>query len=94
MNATATLHVAAQITWGRVNTSGRPGHNIPVDLCNEHLNHALKTAVAGVGANVPPGTIVQCGKSLKSLMDTEVMFDKEHDIPGVIASLQFIICKR
>ena len=46
VNATATPHVAAQITWSRVlNIRGGPGNNIPVDLHNEHLNHALKTVV-------------------------------------------------
>lgn len=48
VNATATPHLAAQITWSRVvNTRGKPGHNIPVDLYNEHLNRALKTSVSG-----------------------------------------------
>ena len=43
VNATATEHVAAQITWSRVvNTTGRPGSNIPVNLHNEHLNRAQR----------------------------------------------------
>ena len=71
VNATATPHLAAQITWSRVvNTSGKPRGNIPVDLHNEHLNRALKTSVAGIGANANPKTIIQCAKSLKGLMDT------------------------
>lgn len=84
VNATATPHVSVQITWSRVvNTSGRPGRNIPVDLHNEHLNRALKTAVAGIGANIAPKTILQCGRSLKGLMDVEDIFDKEHGIHQV-----------
>ena len=35
--ALATPRVAAQITWSQVvNTRGLAGHNIPVDLKNEH----------------------------------------------------------
>ena len=86
VNATATLPLAAHITWSRtVNTRGGPGKNIhvPVDLHNRHLNHALKTAVAGMGANVAANTILQCGKSLKGLMQAVQNFDKEHGIHAV-----------
>ena len=58
VNALATPQVAAQITWSRVvNPTGLPGHNIPVDLKNEHLNRALKEAVSSVGANISQKTI-------------------------------------
>lgn len=81
VNATATPHVAGQMTWSRtVNTKGGQGRNIPVDLHNEHLNRALKTAVSAVGANIAPETIIQCGKSIKGIMDTIDSFDKEHCI--------------
>ena len=64
VNATATPHLAAQITWSRtVNTRGGPGNNIPVDLHNEHLNHALKTAVAGMDNNVAANTIYNVAKA-------------------------------
>ena len=68
VSATATPPLAVHITWSRtVNTRGGLGNNIhvPVDLHNGHLNHALKTAVAGMGANVAANTILQCGKSHK-----------------------------
>ena len=84
VNATATPHVAAQITWSRVvNTRGGPGNNIPVDLHNEHLNHALKTAVSCMGANVATNTILQCGKSLNGLMQTVDNFDAENELHPV-----------
>ena len=84
VNATATPFVAAQMTWSRtVNTKGGQGKNIPVDLHNEYLNHVLKTAVSAVGANVSPASILQCGKSIKGLVDTVNAFDKEHHVHPV-----------
>lgn len=84
VHATASPHLAAQITWSRtVNTKGGKGNNIPVDLHNEHLNRALKTAISSTGANVDPKTILQCGKSLKGLMSTVKNFDGEHGIHDV-----------
>ena len=81
VNATATPRVAAQITWSRVvNTRGGPGNNIPVDLHNEHLNHALKTAVSCMGANVATNTILQCGKGLMQTVDN---FDAENELHPV-----------
>ena len=81
VNATATPHVASQITWSRtVNSKGGQGKNIPVDLHNEHLNHALKTAISSIGANVTPATIIQCGKSIKGIVDVVGCYDKEQCI--------------
>ena len=78
VNALATPQVAAQITWSRVvNPTGLPGHNIPVDLKNEHLNRALKEAVSSV-ANISQKTITQCGKSLNSLLKVCNLFDDQH----------------
>ena len=37
--ATLPPHLVHHLTWGRfVNTYGKPGHNIPCDLHNEHVN--------------------------------------------------------
>ena len=66
-----------------MNTKGGMGNNVPVDLHNEHLNRALKTSVANIGANIAPKTILQCGKSLKGLMATVENFDKEHKLHQV-----------
>ena len=82
--ALATPRVAAQITWSRViNTRGLAGHNIPVDLHNEHLNRALKQAVSGLGANIAKQTILQCGRSLDGLLKVNKSFDEEHGIHPV-----------
>ncbi len=81
INAAVTPKVAAQMTWSRfVNTRGKEGHNIPVDLFNDPLNRSLKNAVAATGANASTSTIVQCGKSLKGILDTVEPFENEHHI--------------
>ena len=36
--------------------------------------------MAGIGANVAPKTIIQCGKSIKGLMETVQNYDKVHDL--------------
>ena len=60
VNATATPKVAAQIMNSRtVNTRGRPGRNIQIDLYNEHLNRHLKDIVAGMGGNKSPKAILE-----------------------------------
>ncbi len=47
--------LAQQLAWSRcVNTSGKKGGNIPMDLHMEHLNQSSKTAVADVGATPHP----------------------------------------
>lgn len=81
VHATATPHLAAQLTWSRVvNTKGKAGHNIPVDLYNEHLNRSLKTCTSSIGANIAEKTIVQCSKSIKGLTDAVQNFDRECEI--------------
>ena len=81
VNATGTPRLASQVMWSRVvNTVGKKGRNIPVDLHNEHINQALKDAVCGLGANVTRQSILQCGKSLNGLMTVTKLFDKEHGI--------------
>ena len=82
INAAVSPKVAAQMTWSRfVNTKGRKGCNIPVDLHNEHLNRGtLKEAISAVGANVNANTIAQCGKSLKGIIDVGTQFDRQQNI--------------
>ena len=81
VNATGTPRLAAQVTWSRiVNTKGKSGYNIPVDLYNEHLNRTLKDAVSGLGPNITKNSIIQCGKSLNGLIGVVNCFDKEHGI--------------
>ena len=81
VKATASSRIAKQITWSRtVNTRGKKGQNIPVDLFMEHLNRTLKEYVAGTGANISEKTIVQCGKSLQAIFDTCSTYDRENNI--------------
>lgn len=43
VHAAASPRLAHQITWSRtINTRGKQGHNVPVDLHMEHLNWSLK----------------------------------------------------
>lgn len=84
LNTTATPCVAAQITWSRVvNIRGGPRNNIPVDLHNKHLNHSLKTAGDGMGANVAENTILLCGKSLIGIMQVANNFDLKSEVHPV-----------
>ena len=70
----------SQSPWSRiVNIKGKSGYNIPVDLCNEHLNHTLKDAVSDLGPNITKNSIIQCGKCLNGLIGVMNCFDKEHD---------------
>lgn len=56
---------AAQLQWSRfINTHGREGCNVPMDLHLEHLNKRLKTALAGLHSNVTPTAIKRIGRSL------------------------------
>lgn len=79
--ATASQRIASQLTWGRVvNTRGKAGCNIPVDLCMEHLNRHVKDYVATLGPNVAESAILQCGQSLNGILEVCSQFDKEHGI--------------
>ena len=45
-----TPRMKNQLLWSRtVNTSGRPGHNIPCDLHMEHINRECKNAMVCLG---------------------------------------------
>ena len=55
---------AAQIKWSRcVNTSGRQGCNIPMDLHMEHLNRRLKSILCSMGSNVTDNSVTLGAKS-------------------------------
>lgn len=78
VSATASRRIAHQLMWSHVvNTRGGKGKNIPLDLHMEHLNRAVKDNVATLGANVDESSILQCGRSLKGLMDTCSNFDAQ-----------------
>ena len=56
---------SAELQWSRfVNTQGRQGCNVPVDLHMEHLNRRLKFALKDLHSNVTPKAINRIGRSL------------------------------
>ena len=78
INAAASPRIASQLTWSRcVNVKGGKGKNIPLDLHMEHLNRTIKDYVATLGANVAEQSILQCGRSLKGLIETCSNLDEQ-----------------
>lgn len=78
VSAAALEHIAHQLTWSRVvNTSGGKGKNVPLDLHMEHLNRTVKDHIANLGANIAEKSILQCGESLKWLIETCKNFDEQ-----------------
>ena len=56
---------ATELKWSRtVNTHGRQGKNIPIDLYMEHLNRQLKYMIGNLQSNVKPTSIQRVAKSL------------------------------
>ena len=81
VTATASPRVATQLLWSRVvNTKGKEGYNVPVDLHMEHLNRTVKEYIAGVGANVSQNTIIQCGQLLDGMMTITKNYDRVNNI--------------
>ena len=69
---------AEQLLWSRfVNTSGRPGKNIPMDLHMEHLNRICKDAISGLGANKTPAAIQRIGKCVGVVQSVNDNFDEQ-----------------
>ena len=69
--------LAQQLLWSRcINTAGRPGCNIPMDLHMEHLNRSCKSAIANLKANIVPSAIVRIGKCLGPLTNLCDAFSK------------------
>ena len=57
-----------------VNTTGRIGKNIPVDLHMEHLDRRLKIMIRNLGANVSPGTEKRASKALVVVDGVQLRF--------------------
>ena len=69
---------ANQLLWCRfVNTTGRPGKNIAMDLHMEHLNHVCKDALCGLGANKTPTAIQKIGKCISVVKTVSDNFDEQ-----------------
>ena len=60
-----------------VNTRSGLGHNIPIDLQMEHLNHTLKNMLLGIGANITESTIFNASRSLNGNVAMCNSFDKQ-----------------
>ena len=60
-----TERQAQQLKWCRVvNTSGKPGKNIPCDLHIEHLNRRLKGMIQNIHSKNPENAIDRIAKSI------------------------------
>ena len=69
---------ADQLLWCRfVNTTGRPGKNIAMDLHMEHLNRVCKDAIRSLGANKSPKAIQRIGKCISVLKSVADNFDEQ-----------------
>ena len=76
--------VREQITWScTMSSRGGAGHNIPLDLYNEHINRTLKDYICGLGANVTEDRIVNISKSLQSLITICCEADNALGIPPI-----------
>lgn len=81
-NMTLPPRMAMQLKWSRfINSSGKPGCNIPCDLHLEHINRTVKTAVSTLGPNVTPKAIQRVGVCVGPLMEACRNFDKETHTP-------------
>ena len=81
-----------EIKWNRtINTTGRKGKNIPVDLHLEHLNRRLKIMMRNLGSNITPATVARSAKALGIIEQVCSQFSQEigietkdfHTIPSI-----------
>ncbi len=62
-----TPRMKEQLVWERtVNTHGKPGKNISMDLHMEHINRACKTQMGTLGPNNSEDSIDRIGRSVGS----------------------------
>lgn len=67
-----------QLLWSRcVNTKGRPGANIPMDLHMEYFNRQLKIMLRNVGANISDRTIQKAGRCLSTVQSLCQAFEDQ-----------------
>ena len=72
---------AQELLYSRfISTHARPGHNIPEDMHQEHLNRIIKDAIRGLGANKTEPAIVRAGKALGTLEPVLRQFDEENNV--------------
>ena len=69
---------AAQVKWCRsVNTSGRQGHNIPMDLHLEHLNRRLKSTLQNMRSNTTKASIRMAAENVDVVNNVCHNFEKQ-----------------
>lgn len=79
--------MAQQLQWSRtINVHGRPGKNIAADLHMEHLNHACKEAISGLGANITDHSVERLGRCLGRLQLILQQYDKDNNVTEVSGS--------
>ena len=72
---------AAELKWCRtVNTHGRAGHNIPVDLHMEHLNANLKRMLHHLGSNITPASVLRASRALGAVQSVCTNFEDSSGI--------------
>jgi len=72
---------AMELKWSRcVNTQGRQGKNIPLDLHMEHLNRKLKTMMRNLGPNITPQTIERAAKAFGIVNQVCTQFKRDSEI--------------
>ena len=71
----------AKLKWCHtVNTHGRAGKNIPVDLHMEHLNRKLKDMMHNLGSNITPESVQRMSKALGAVSDICSNFEETTNI--------------
>lgn len=77
----------AELKWCRtVNTNGRPGKNIPVDLHIEHLNRHLKGMMRNLGSNITPEAVQHASRALGTI---ETVCSNFEEITNISASKNY-----
>ena len=70
-----------------MNTQGRPGRNIPVDLHMEHMNKLAKGAICFTGgANMSERVISRVGKAIGTLSPVLDNFDEVNNVATTTSS--------
>ena len=84
-----------------MNTSGRTGKNIPVDLHMEHLNRRLKIMIKKLGSNISPATVLPgiqssgcCRQCKATISQNDSLLNVEnkdfHTVPSTKKNLDMI----
>ena len=74
--------LAHQLKWNRfINTHGGPGHNLPCDLHNKHVNKLLKEIISNMGANLKEEALTRAARSVTLLKAMRDACDKETGVP-------------